>query len=79
MEKPLTYSKALGQEIKKLRIENGITQSELAFVCEMDVRQIGRIERGEVSPNVESVLRICKGLNIKLSTLFNMVDDKYNV
>jgi len=59
----------VGKRIRKRRIANGLTMMDLAFETDMDYRQIGRIERGEVNFTIGTLLKICKVFDIKLKDL----------
>lgn len=61
----------LGQNIKKLRKEKGINQSELARLCDKDRQAIERIENGKVNPTAYILYQIAKGLNVDLKTLMD--------
>ncbi|NUY79287.1 helix-turn-helix transcriptional regulator [Flavobacterium sp. MAH-1] len=41
---------ALAKKVASLRIEKGLTQAELAEMCNVTVRTIQRIESAEVEP-----------------------------
>ena len=48
MEKKYTTQiQQFGRKIKKLRESNSLTQQELADRCEVDIRTIQRVERGD--------------------------------
>ncbi len=48
MEKTYTAQLVkLGLKIKRLREARGLTQQDLAGLCEIDIRSIQRIEKGE--------------------------------
>lgn len=53
----------LGKKICELRNAKGITQEELAAVCNVNVRTIQRIETNEVSPRAYTVRLIFKSLD----------------
>lgn len=61
------YLNKLGNRLKQLRIEKGLTQSE----CGVDDRTIRRIENnGEIfNPSYLLLVEIAKGLNIRLDEL----------
>lgn len=46
----------IGRKIKNLRLRNGLTQQELADRAELTKGFISQLERGQVSPSVESLL-----------------------
>ena len=53
-----------GLRVRDLRIQKGITQENLAFICNLDRSYMGRIERGEVNPTLERVYEIARSLGI---------------
>ena len=59
----------LGKIIKSKRESKGLTQLELAEKSDVDRNYIGMLERGERNPSYLSLLKIAKGLNIKVSNL----------
>lgn len=65
---------ALGAHIRKVREEQGISGAELARRCHMDKQNIHRLEKGEFSPTVWYLSKICKGLDITISQLLNNYD-----
>jgi len=56
----------LGREITRLRTIRNITQTELAARAGMTQTEISRIERGKHAARSASLMRIAKGLNMKL-------------
>lgn len=62
--------KKFGKRVKSLRIEQDLTQLELAEILDMSPNFIGMIERGERNTTVENVFKIARALNIKPSNLF---------
>lgn len=51
MEKS-AFNKLLGNYIRKIRIEKGMTQQQLADKIGLDFQYISRIERGLISPTL---------------------------
>ena len=49
-----------GQRIKELRQEKGLTQAQLAEKITTTASTIGKYEREELQPNVETIKAICK-------------------
>lgn len=70
MDKISLESKKIGQKIRKLRIEKGITQEKLALDAGLNRAYIGFIERGERNPSTETLSKIAKSLNVKLYEVF---------
>lgn len=61
----------LGKRLKQLRKVKGLTQLELAILCQNHAEQIGRIERGQHNVSICSLLTISKALNIPLQEILN--------
>lgn len=62
--------KQLGQRIKQVREEKGMTQEDLADSANKDRTTIGFLERGVRSPSVKTLDEIAKALNVPLYELF---------
>jgi transcriptional regulator with XRE-family HTH domain len=56
---------------KALRIASGETGGELARNCGISRSMLSRVERGLVSPSVETLSRIAKGLEVPLARFFS--------
>lgn len=55
--------------IKSGRLTKGLTQLELAELCNISLRSIQRIEKGEVSPRAYTLKVISQQLNIELELM----------
>lgn len=64
----------LGNNIRAIRSEKGISQEELAFKINSARNFIGCIERAEKAPTIITLARIANALNITLSKLVENVD-----
>lgn len=63
----LKYDKELerlGLKIKELRRERNITQEVLSSMCDLDVRTIQRIEKGQQNITLSVLFDLGKSLNI---------------
>ncbi|MDO4725488.1 MAG: helix-turn-helix transcriptional regulator [Comamonadaceae bacterium] len=56
---------ALGQSLRKLRLERGWSQSELALRAQMDRNYLSLIELGRNSPSVRMLVRLCSALDVR--------------
>lgn len=54
----------IGNRIRKIRIEQKISQEQLAFETDMPRVQIGRIERGEINTTIGAIITICRAMGI---------------
>lgn len=64
----------LGNNIRAIRSEKGISQEELAFKINSARNFIGCIERAEKAPTIITLARIASALNITLSRLVENID-----
>lgn len=64
------YLKNLGKNIRKLRKEKGYSIELFCNEFELDYRQFGRIERGEINTSVLSLLKIADALEVEITELF---------
>ena len=62
--------KLLGERIKALRRQAGLTQEELAEQVGLDARHLSRLEVGRNFPSLDSLERIATVLNVPLVEFF---------
>lgn len=65
----------IGKRIRNYRLQNKLSQEELAEKCGLHPTYIGQVERGEKNATLESISKIAGGLNVPLSTLFENISD----
>lgn len=61
----------IGERIKSLRTEKGLTQTDLATKAEMNYIQIGRYESQKTTPSTEVLQRIANALDTTADFLMN--------
>lgn len=61
--------KAVGEQIRSLRLDLGISQEELANEADIPLSQVGRIERGETNPTISTLFVIAEALKTDLKAL----------
>lgn len=59
-----------GRKVASLRVEKGLSQKELAEICELNRTYIGTIERGEKSATINTLYRLAKGLGVSPKEFF---------
>ena len=64
-----SYLLKVGNKIRQLRTDNGLSQEKLSFACELDRTYIGSVERGERNISVINLKKIAKALNTDPSEL----------
>ena len=65
-----TYRQTLGNQIRLARVMRRWSQEALALSAGLHRTHIGAIERGEVSPEIDTVEKIATALGLKLWQLF---------
>lgn len=60
-----------GRIIKALREQQNITQEELAYRSDISIDAIRQLERGVKLARMDTMFKLCKGLNIKPENLYN--------
>lgn len=69
------FIKQLGTNLRRLRKERYLTQSELASLIGKDRQSYQRIELGNTNPTVGYLLEVAKGLKIPFCELFSFMKD----
>ncbi len=66
---------ALGEAVRTLRHESGMSQEDLADAAGTDLTQVGGIERGVRNPSYTTLLRLASALDTKVGRLATLADD----
>jgi transcriptional regulator with XRE-family HTH domain len=59
----------VGQVIAKFRVSKGMTQEVLSGFADIARGHLAMIERGERKPTMETLYRISRALDVKMSTI----------
>lgn len=62
---------SFGAHVKRLREVRRLTQEELAERSELAADTIRRLEHQDFSPSLRTLRKLCKGLGISVSAIFN--------
>jgi len=54
----------IGRKINQIRISKNLTQSSLSSLCDIDIRTIQRIEKGEFNMSLKILFAISDALDI---------------
>jgi len=60
-------AKAFGDTLRRLRIDRGLTQPQLADAADLSEEWIRRIERGSASPSFETIEALAKALDAEVT------------
>lgn len=62
----------IGERIKRLRQDKGMSQQTLADECDIESPNLSRIENGNTNPTVKSLWKISNALGVKLKDLVDV-------
>jgi transcriptional regulator with XRE-family HTH domain len=66
---------ALGEAIRTLRMEAGLSQEQLAEGAGTDLTQVGGIERGVRNPSYTTLLRLADALETTVGEIATLADE----
>jgi transcriptional regulator with XRE-family HTH domain len=66
----------IGQRIKKLRKDIGLSQESLAYKSEVDRTYVTDVENGRRNVSVEILERLIKALDVSIAEFFNTKEFK---
>lgn len=62
----------IGNRIKLLRESKGMSQQDLAAICNFEKGNMSRLEAGRTNPTVSTLYKISQALNVTLSGLLDI-------
>jgi transcriptional regulator with XRE-family HTH domain len=62
---------SFGKQVRKLRLERGLSQEKLAELANLHRNYVGGVERGERNIALVNIIRLAKGLRVKASRLLD--------
>ena len=74
----MSRSEDIGANIKKIRLERGLTQKQLGDLCGMADSAIRRYESGRGNPTNKTLMRIAAALNVSIEVLM-FSDERFKV
>lgn len=69
----LALLRPLGAQLRQLRLEQGLTQEEVAERSGLNYKFIGRVELGQSEPGAESLVRLARALGVPIGKLFETI------
>ena len=67
----MNIQEEVAKQIRKIRLEKGVSQEKFASLCNLDRTYISSIERGNRNISIKVLERISIALNVKISELCN--------
>lgn len=65
----MTLQEKIGENLKKIREENKLTQAEVAKAIDMNANYYAKIERGEGNPSTEMLEKLAKFFKVTSSDI----------
>jgi transcriptional regulator with XRE-family HTH domain len=66
--------KVFGQVVRRLRLEQGISQERLANLAGIDRAYMGALERGIRNPSLTMIARVAEGLGTSITDIVAAVE-----
>lgn len=60
----------IGSKLRSIRKEKGLSSYQLEYISGISQSNISRIESNEISPTIDTLLKLCNGLEISIIDLF---------
>ncbi len=73
---PRALEKALGTRVKQLRRQQDLSVADLANAAGLSTGMLSKIENGQISPSLTSIHSLAQALNVSISSLFSLADDR---
>lgn len=64
------FNKKIGERVSKLRKDRGLSQEDLAIMCNKQKQNISRLETGSINPSLFYLYELSMVLNVKISDFF---------
>ncbi|ATC25309.1 XRE family transcriptional regulator [Caulobacter vibrioides] len=69
----MDWKMVVGGNVRRLRLERGLTQEQLAHEAEIDLTYLGAIERGKRNPSLEVLISISTALGCTPAELLRSI------
>ncbi len=75
----MDIKKKFGNQVKKFRLEKGLSQEALANQADLDRTYIPSIEKGDRNVSITVIEKIAKALKVKIVELLDEIDEDVKV
>lgn len=65
----------LGPLLRNARLSAKLSQEKLSFEAQVDRTYISELENDHKSPTVDVLLRLCRAMNVRASTIIARLED----
>lgn len=73
---PRALEKALGARVRMLRRQEDLSVADLAGAAGLSTGMLSKIENGQISPSLTSINALAKALNVPISSLFALAEER---
>lgn len=74
MPRPVPLDQALGDVLREIRLQRGMSQEDLALACDRHRTYVSLLERGRNSPSVRTLFMIAEALDVAPSSVLKRVE-----
>ena len=67
-------ARGFGELVRRLRLEQGLSQERLAEMCGMHRNYVGAVERAERTPSIVAAEKLAKALGTTLADMFSELE-----
>lgn len=71
---PIALPQALGEAVREIRHEKGLSQEDAALDANIDRAYFGHIERGTKRATIVTLWKIAEGLDVKPATIIRRAE-----
>jgi transcriptional regulator with XRE-family HTH domain len=65
----MNESEKLGENLKRIRTDKGISQGQIGRILEVDKSFISNIENGKTNPTLSTIAKIAKAVGVSVGEL----------
>lgn len=73
---PRALEKALGARVRQLRRQQDLSVADLAGAAGLSTGMLSKIENGQISPSLTSIHALAQALNVPISSLFALAEER---
>ncbi len=73
----MELKQVVGQVIREMRREKGLSQEDLGFECDFHRTYISLLERGENNPSIKVIFKIATSLGVKPSEIISRIESRW--
>lgn len=76
MRKQISIRHILAENLRRIRLENGLSQEKLGDLAGLHRTYVGSIERAERNVSIDSIEALARALKVSVPSLFDQADGR---